>query len=266
MKLSTWKDSWITILSITLILLIWTILSTVLAIPIILPSPYDVIKSAFALFREENFWLALLGTVKRGVGSFIITIISGTLVGISAGYSKNIEKFFSPILIVIRATPVMSVILLAYIWLKSGEVPIFAAFLMAFPVVFQSVYQGVSNRDANLIEMGRLYGFSKTMILTHITIPSLIPYILTAAKGALGMTWKVIVAAEVISVPKYGVGTGMHSAQLELNTAAVLAWTAIAILLTAGGDAILDIIAKKSLHVKTKKKSHSMQKSSVKNG
>ncbi|MGI6433319.1 MAG: hypothetical protein ACOXZ4_05675 [Sphaerochaetaceae bacterium] len=52
------------------------------------------------------------------------------------------------------------------------------------------------------------------------------------------MVWKVVIAAEVLTVPRYGVGSRLHLAQINLETAEVLAWTLIAILLTAAGDLI----------------------------
>jgi NitT/TauT family transport system permease protein len=56
------------------------------------------------------------------------------------------------------------------------------------------------------------------------------------------MVWKVVIAAEVLTVPQYGVGSRMQLAQMQLETDKVLSWTLIAIFLTAFGDLVFALI------------------------
>jgi len=49
----------------------------------------------------------------------------------------------------------------------------------------------------------------------------------------LGLTWKVVIAGEVLAQPLHGIGTGMFQAKLYLETGEVFAWTVCAIVLSA---------------------------------
>jgi NitT/TauT family transport system permease protein len=65
------------------------------------------------------------------------------------------------------------------------------------------------------------------------------------AKNALGLSWKVVVAGEVLSQPARALGTGMQNARIMLETAEVFAWAAAGVLLCALSDALFDRLARK---------------------
>jgi NitT/TauT family transport system permease protein len=111
---------------------------------------------------------------------------------------------------------------------------------MGFPVMFVQIEQAFSHMDKNLEQMCDLYEFSPSLKIRHFIIPSLVPYFVTGARTTLSMVWKVVIAAEVLTVPRYGVGGQMHLAQVQLDTDYVLSWTLVAILLTALGDLTFD--------------------------
>lgn len=240
MKESSWRNNWriplISAISVLVLLLLWQGASALIDAQIILPGPGPVVKAFFALCSQPPFALNIGITVLRALESFLIIVAIGILLGILAGYYPSVEAALSPLLLVLKAVPVMSIILLAFIWFSSGTVPIFSAFLMAFPVMFTQMVYGVRSIDANLVSMADLYGFSQKNKLKHVIFPALTPHILTGSKQTLSMIWKVVIAAEVLTVPRYGVGSRMQLAQVHLDTAQVLAWTLIAVLLTALGD------------------------------
>jgi NitT/TauT family transport system permease protein len=242
MKISIWKSSLITLGTVAGLLVIWHIGAVLMGASIILPTPKEVLVTFISFFGEMDFYGDVGATVLRALRSFLIILISAISLGLVSGQSSSFSAVLKPFLAVIRATPVMAIILLAFIWFKSGTVPVFAAFLMGFPVLYQNLLTGMSKRDQHLLEMGTVYGLRSSQMLRSITVPSLLPYILAGAKGALGMTWKVVIAGEILTVPKQGVGSSMQFAQLNLETPEVMAWTVVAIILTAFSDALFDLL------------------------
>lgn len=240
MKHSIWKSSIITVLTVAVLLVAWHIGAVIMDASIILPSPKEVLRTFFSLLGEPAFYSDVAATVLRALRSFLIIVISALVLGLLSGHNRIIGPVLSPFLAVIKATPVMAIILIAFIWFRSGTVPVFAAFLMGFPVLYQNLVIGMAKRDRHLLEMGSIYGLKHAQILRYITIPSLLPYILGGAKGALGMTWKVVIAGEILTVPKQGIGSSMQFAQLNLETSEVMAWTVAAIILTAASDALFN--------------------------
>lgn len=245
MNRSTWLTKSVIALSVLVLLGIWQAGAILLDASVILPTPGETFTALFRLLRFRPLSVNMLATVGRALRSFLIIVSFGTALGILAGYSKLLHAFLQPLLVICKATPVISVILLAFIWFTSGTVPLFSAFLMGFPVMFVQVEQGVRRISPRLHEMTVLYGFTRRMRLFHLVVPSLAPSIITGAKASLSMVWKVVIAAEVLTVPRYGVGSRLQMAQVNLETADVLAWTLIAIFLTALGDllfmALLDL-------------------------
>ncbi len=249
MKPSIWRNSLITVITVVTLLVIWQVASVIMDAQIILPRPLIVINEFFSFFRDPKSWMDISTTIVRALRSFLIILTTGLILGLAGGQSSIFSAVMRPILAVIKATPVLAIILIAFIWFKTGTVPVFSAFLMGFPVLYQNMIIGLQNRDQKLMDMGEVYGLTDMQIMKHITIPSLIPFILAGSRGALGMTWKVVIAAEVLTVPKYGVGSSMEFAQINLETATVMGWTIVAIVLTACGDLFFDELVRIFEHV-----------------
>jgi NitT/TauT family transport system permease protein len=169
---------------------------------------------------------------------FLLSAAAGFVVGIATGLSRDVESAVKPLLTLIQSTPVMSIILLALIWFQTGGVPIFVSFLMSFPVVALNVCRGVREVSPEILEMARAYRIPWPRILFRIYVPSLGPYIIAAGSIALGLTWRVVIAAEVLSQPVFGIGTQLQQARVELETARMFAWTAVAVLLTGLSDGL----------------------------
>ena len=224
------------------LLLIWQVGATLLDSQILLPGLVPVFTTLIDLVKQPPFTINVWYTVLRAIESFLIIVVSATILGVLAGRFHFLSLALRPFVTTLKAIPVMSVILLAFIWFSSGTVPLFSAFLMGFPVMYVQIEMGVLQIDRSLDEMCNLYDFSIRTKLYHFLIPSLVPSFLTGARTALSMVWKVVIAAEVLTVPQYGVGSRMQLSQIQLETDKVLSWTLIAILLTALGDLVFELV------------------------
>jgi NitT/TauT family transport system permease protein len=239
MRLSTWKSRLSVLASTVALLLLWKLASAVVGAEVILPSPESTFLAVSRLFAGADFWAAVGATVVRGLLGFALSLAAGVVVGCAAGYSRTIGHVVSPFLAVVRTTPMMSIILLALIWFRTDAVPVFTSFLVAFPIICGNVIVGVQNVAPELVEMARAYQVPLRRSLVHLYIPSLVPYLFAAASTAMGLTWKVVVAAEVLSQPLHAVGTGLQDAKIVLDTAGVFAWTAVAIILSAFTEGLI---------------------------
>ena len=227
---------------------LWALAAHAVGSELVLPSPLRVARSVVELFPTPRFLTALQATFLRGIAAFALSMAAGTAVGLACGLSPGLGYALTPALTVIRATPVLAVILLALIWFSPGAVPVFAAVLMAFPVVVADVRQGVRSADPKLLEMARLFRLRRVDRLTSVYAPAVAPHLSSAAHSALGLCWKVVVAGEVLSQPVRALGTGMNRARIELETAEVLAWTLAGILLCALTDLAFKLARRRPGH------------------
>ncbi len=236
----------IKLISTAVLLLGWKIAASLVGSDLVLPPPERVLKEAAALYPTPAFLAAFGASFFRGIIAFCISSLLGALAGFAAGLSPRFEAALSPLLTVIRATPVLAFILVAVFWFPSSAVPVFAAFLMAFPVVATSAEQGARAADPKLLEMARLFRVPKREVFRSLRLPAATPALLSGAKSALGMSWKVVVAGEVLSQPLHALGTGMQESRVLLETPAVLAWAFASIILCGFSEWILGIAVRKA--------------------
>ncbi|WP_446899061.1 ABC transporter permease [Clostridium sp. LBM24168] len=213
-------------------IIIWEILSALVGSDILLPSPFQVLKSLFTLIGDVYFWKSILYSLFRVILGISISIFSGIILGIFAGINKFVEDFLQPIVISIKSTPVMSIIIIALVWFTSSNVVIFTAILICFPIVYTNVLEGIRSADKNLIQMARLYRVKEKYILKDIYLPGIKNYIVSGILMCLGIGWKVSVAAEVLSTPKYSIGINLLDAKTMLETSELFAWTSVVIALS----------------------------------
>lgn len=229
---STIKNSLITLASVILLILVWKLGAIYFDQELILPSPGTTLKQLWLIIQSDAFWPAVGATVGRGLIGFTISCLLGMVIGFGAGFSPVVYWLMQPWVTVIRATPVMSVIILAIIWLRTDMVPVFVTFLMIFPIIYGNVVAGIQNVDRHLLEMARIYRVKMYRTIEEVYIPSILPYLLAGASTAMGITWKVIIAAEILSQPQLAIGTNLMLAKIELATAQVVAWTVVAIIIS----------------------------------
>lgn len=232
-------------ISVLALLATWELLSLAIASPIILPSPFQTLASTLKILGEAEFWSSVGSTVLRGVAGFAISCLAGIIFGFLAGFSKIVRLLFEPWVTVIRTTPVMSVVILAIIWFESNLVPVFVTFLMLFPIIYGNVVAGIANTDRQFLQMARVFKVSPWRVLTGVYFPSIIPYLASGASTAMGMAWKVIIAAEILSQPDLAIGTNLMLAKINLETGEVFAWTVVAIIISALFEYSLQYVEKR---------------------
>lgn len=231
--------------SIFTLLFIWKVSAVLIDADIILPPPEVVLKALFKIMFSSNFVLKLGSTLGRGLLGFLISYVSGIIVGTTAGIFPKFRGLVKPFISIIRTIPVISVILLALIWFNVDFVPVFVAFLMAFPIVAGNITEGITTVDRELIEMANIYKVPLKKQIFNIYLPSIMPFIFAGASLSLGIIWKVVVAAEVLSQPQWGVGTSLNEAKTFLITKEVFAWTLVAIFLSFITEVTFNYLNKK---------------------
>jgi NitT/TauT family transport system permease protein len=218
-------------LSTAILLGVWQIAALRVGADIILPSPLLVMAEFLKLVLSREFGPALAATFARGLEAFAFSCLAGIVLGFAAGSSRNFEAALAPILTTIRATPILALILLALLWFPAGFVPVFAAFLMAFPVMASAAAEGARAAPRELLEMSQLFKVPARRELFELRLPAAMPQLLAGARSAIGLCWKVVVTGEVLSQPVRAIGTGMQSSRVLLETPRVFAWAMAAILL-----------------------------------
>lgn len=222
---------------------IWWILSAFVGKSIILPSPYQTVKTLFVLVAEGNFWVSCLYTVGRIMLGFILGVAIGTLGGIVNYKSNNARVLLKPLLTVIKTTPVASLILISLFWLDKNDIPSFISCLIVTPIVWSSVSSSLNSCDLKLIEAANVFSLSPLKRAKYIYIPSIKKDYIAVLETGLGIAWKSGVAAEVLVYPNDSIGKELHTAKINLESENMFAWTLSIIIISFA----LEILLKKLL-------------------
>jgi len=216
---------------LVLLLVAWETASLAMGKEIVLPSPARVFAAALTLYPTPRFLSDLGATFLRGLAAFTLSALIGIAAGLASGLRPLFGAALAPILTAIRATPVLALVLIALLWFPAGFVPIFTAFLMAFPIMATSAAVGANAADPRLLEMAALFRVPRREVFLKLRLPSAAPHLISGAKNALGLSWKVVVAGEILSQPARALGSGMQDSRLLLESADVFAWALAAVAL-----------------------------------
>ena len=213
-------------------LLLWILLARVINKELLLPFPWTVVKTLGKLCLTLAFWENVFLTLFRILAGIVSALFFGMLLAILTSRSQLAYRILYPLITVIRATPVASFIILVWIWLGSGKLPVFICFLMVLPIVWAAVHDGIKALDPKLKQVCRVYRIPLGKRIRNFYIPSVLPYFLSACKTSIGMGWKAGVAAEVLAVTPQSIGKQLYNSKLYLETSELFAWTAVVILLS----------------------------------
>lgn len=213
-------------------LAVWELLSYFVGSEVLLPSPLLVAKALFRMMKTADFYISSVYSVLRILIGFLLGVVFGIILAAFTKLSKWIAAFISPLLTIIKATPIASFIILLMVWVNRDYVPVFTSILIVTPIVCSSVITAIKETDTNLLEMAKAFNMSNGNKIKKLYIPSVLPHFSSSSATALGMAWKAGTAAEVICNPHFGIGARLYDSKIYLEVPALFAWTVTVVALS----------------------------------
>lgn len=217
---------------------VWAVASAAVGQELLLASPAAVLRRLLDM-GNAAFWRSVVLSLGRTALAYGAGVAAGAVLAALCHVSAWVDALVRPAMAVVRATPVASFIILALVWLSAGQTPVLAGALMVTPVVFANVSEGLTSVDRGLLEMARVFRWSRWKRWRGILLPSVLPTFLAACQACVGLCFKATIAAEVIGTPKNAIGTQLYQAKIYLESDALLAWTLVVIALSMLLEALL---------------------------
>lgn len=129
-------------------IMVWQLTSMWLKQEILLASPVSVIKRLTELIVMGDFWKSVVFSFVRIILGFSLALILGTVLAALSSAFFAVEVLMEPLIMVIKATPVASFIILCLIWIPSRNLSVFISFLMVFQWYIQ-IFWKESGRRTN---------------------------------------------------------------------------------------------------------------------
>jgi len=195
--------------------IIWFISFIVMDVSVI-PNPIIVYKNFGSVF-VNNIFIHILYSLKRiGIG-LLLSLIVGIPTGIMMAYSKKANKILYPL--IYFSYPIPKTALLPIVMLLLGMRDKSKITIMFLVIVFQviiSVRDSVNNIDNTMYQVITSAGANKRQIIYHVTLPAILPQLLTSIRVSLGAAVSILFFVEGYGT-KFGMGYYILDAWSRIN-------------------------------------------------
>jgi NitT/TauT family transport system permease protein len=198
-------------------ILLWAAMSRLhIFPPSAFPAPLEVARG----FSEEvrhGLVDNIIASVYRVTMGFAIATLCGLPLGLWLGLDNRVRLALLPIVNFFRSLSPLAWIPFAILWFGLGDRPtIFLIFMASiFPITLATA-AAVMEIPSVTFRVARDYGFRGLRLLTQVTLPGIAPQVITAMRVTAGLSWVVVVAAEMLS-GKEGLGFAIWDARNSLR-------------------------------------------------
>jgi ABC-type nitrate/sulfonate/bicarbonate transport system permease component len=200
--------------------------------PTFLPSVGAVAHALIDLSASKSFYTDLAVTLARSLGGLALGAAIGIPLGAGMAVSRGIDGFFGPLVKATYSLPKTALIPLLLLWLGIGSPTNIVAVMFStlLPFVIYT-YHGIQGVPQILTWSARAMGTAPRRLLWKILLPASLHAILTGLRLALGFSFVIAIAAEMIAA-NTGIGKLMfiygESGAYDYMFAAVAAVVALA--------------------------------------
>ena len=200
------KTSIPAIFGILLFLGFWTLLSQQQPI---LPNPISTWHSAVELFShpfhrnsldDQGIGWNILSSLQRVGLGFGLAAIVGIPLGFIIGRYEFMARMTAPVIGILRPVSPLAWLPLGLLVMgAAGPAAIWVIFISSiWPMVINTAV-GVSKVPQDYMNVAKVLNLSEWKIITKISFPYVLPYMMTGVRLSIGIAWLVIVAAEMLN-------------------------------------------------------------------
>lgn len=201
------QSTWRAIVALTVFVILWEIGARAkqwfgVEVPWIgkIPPPSNVVGAWVGLLTDKGYWMSWVMSTMRVLSGFIAAMLIGIPLGLIMAVSRNAHGIGFPVFEVLRPIPPLAWVPASIIFWPTQEMSIaFVTFLGAFYTIVINVLGGARSIDIRYFQAAQAMGASQWDIFRRIVLPGTLPSIVVGAAVGMGITWEVVVAAEMIS-------------------------------------------------------------------
>ena len=164
-------------------------------------NPADSLSAFVDLFANGRFYEGMFETVKRLLFGLGIATLIGIPVGVFIGYFVRANHItyipfqFLRMISPLSWTPVAIIVF----GIGSGPVYFLISIAAVWPIIINTA-AGIHAAEQQWVQVAKALGAKDRGIIRHILIRASLPHVLTGIQLALGVSWIVLVPAEMLGV------------------------------------------------------------------
>lgn len=195
------------------------------------PGPWETLLQGVEIMKDpfyQNgpndqgiFWNVWASLKRVGLG-FGLAAMIGIPLGFIIGRFRFLSQMLSPVIDLMRPVSPLAWLPIGLLILKSAEpAAIWTIFICSIWPMIISTATGVKRVPQDYLNVARVLQLSEWKVITKIMVPSVLPYVLTGVRMAVGTAWLVIVAAEMLTGGS-GIGFWLWDEWNNLNVKNIL--------------------------------------------
>ena len=166
----------------------------------LVPAPSAVFVSWGELIGDASYWSSWYMSFLRVFGGFIAAMIIGIPLGLFMAVNRTFYGMAFPSFEVLRPIPPLAWVPASIIFWPTQELSIaFVTFLGAFYTIVINVLGGAKSINRQYLQAAQSMGATQWDMFKRIILPATLPSIVVGSAVGMGITWEVVVAAEMIS-------------------------------------------------------------------
>lgn len=206
------------IISVSIFLVVWWLLSVFVFSPLLLPSPWAVFQEAWEMVISGELASNTLSTLQRLALGYLLGVTFGTIAGLISGRIPAVRRLVLPLVNLIRPLSPVALVPLFIIWFGIGETSkVLLVSYTTWVTLFFSAVAGVGSTPEIRERAARMVGASQFQTTIYVVLPSAVPQVLTGMRIAVSNAFMSVVAAELMAAQS-GLGFIIMGSRVNLLT------------------------------------------------
>jgi NitT/TauT family transport system permease protein len=184
--------------SLVLLGLAWQAVSAFVGAQV-LPGPIASILAIRRSATEGYLWSDMAVTAYRILGAFVLALAISVVAGALLGRVRLAERLLGPWVTIGASIPSLVVIVVIYLALGANDrAAMVGTALVVAPSMTFAVWDGMRAINPELQEMARAFAVPRFTIVRRVILPQTLPFIFTAARTGLALTWRIMIFVELL--------------------------------------------------------------------
>ena len=198
---------------------------------LVFPGVGEILRAFCRLLGEGQTWRMIATTVRDMAAALAISTVLGVSLGMLQGLSGFLRRLLQPMMIFLRAIPMVVLIFIIMVLMKYEYVPVVASTLILTPMIAEAACEGCLRIDRELIDVYRMNSGLNMRVLWHVYLPLMGGYLRQAWVNAVGMGVKLAVSTEYLVQTANSLGKAVTSSAYFLEYQDIYAYALIMILI-----------------------------------
>jgi NitT/TauT family transport system permease protein len=166
----------------------------------IVPHPVEVWHGFLEEASSHRLLRDITASLFRVAAGFSLAVALGVPLGIWLGHSPLTRATLLPFINFCRSLSPLAWIPFAILWFGVGDKPaIFLIFMATFFPLVLSTMSAVASVPSVYFRAAHDFGMRGRELLMEVTLPAILPQLITTLRVTAGLAWLVVVAAEMIA-------------------------------------------------------------------